>query len=1160
MQDKKRRFSISTAVFSFALLVSAVGAGSGQYLLSEDIVREYFHSKPLVPVGPALWSVLPGISLLAVSGVLFALASRRCLRKKAVSPSSRPASQRSDGGVMAADEGGGAASPAWLAGEIVFALAGLATAGYMARYLLAGKYSPELPYYALGCLLAFFLALLCHDVRRGLIGSRKRGASPSPLSARERVEEVSAGASSPERKSVEEPPALVLSPVGGTVAEKIASPPVGPPPVSEPGEVVHPVGISGKWFPLRPKHEDEAVALNVEADGGQFQLLLRRDDAANAPRTTEDEPVPSAPHQRQMGSVTLTGRMTDGPLGTPSEPAAVTPPADVVGSGDPLPPGCPLDSGRTRARAPGRHGFNVTAAIKTALRPKILAEGVFVVLLIALFIYLNVRDLTSTAYAALGDEYSFFSVARSIALGGPANLFSQKGVFGYHPVVDSAYQALVMDYFGINQFGWKLSGVLVVAITLVPLYLFARHMFGSLTAVLAAAFAASSHYLFAYAHTGYNNIHSVLPPVLAACAAAAGISRRSSALIFLAGVFAGLGFYTFFSARFAIAALLLAVLFSGWRLATIKLLFFAAAGFAVVTFPIFAVDKLDVINAMLSNSVARGSGDWLAVADVASKRALQGLLGFNYNPAAVHYVSGSLLEPVSAALAAVGMVTALVRLADWRFRFLLIWLIVGLVVAGGFYQGFNIAMSRLMILVPFVAVLAAVVAGEFVRCLFWPAGRRFLRVALPSVAVGLLLAVVLAANLQRFWSIAPARLPLRPETLAVETVLAAEIDRATYASPVVIAPAPDALARLVFDSYEMGARNPVFLSGDEKAAAERYADSPVIVFIETGDADEKAIFSRLKARAPEATFAEKWDRAHKQRVGMITNPRPLASASLLPAGTASGLRAVMRLGGQGKDGGQFNAPRDVATDRQSNIFVADTGNHRVQKFDAGGNLVLVFGAAAGSEGYLSAPGSVAVDGAGGIAVIDGVDRSIKRFSAGGDYLGKVGRDLSLARPRALAFDPQGNLYVADADHVLKLASDGQVVATMTGGTAGTQFRDPTGLVVDASGRLYVVDGVTGAVSKWDPQGRLELRWDTPARGGEAQPKIGIGPDGTLVVSAPNSRAVLRFNSNGQPQGNFSGKSLVGQRLEVLAGLAVDGRGNVYLADAVRHEVSRLAFY
>lgn len=815
-------------------------------------------------------------------------------------------------------------------------------------------------------------------------------------------------------------------------------------------------------------------------------------------------------------------------------------------------------------RAPGWPPSNVFKAMRSLLRPQTLAEAAFVVLMSGLFVYLNIRDLTNAAYAALGDEYSFFNVARGIAMGAPVNLFSQRGVFGYHPVLDSAYQALVMGHFGINQFGWKLSGVLIVALSLLPLYLFARHLFGVLTAILATAVTTSSHYLFAYAHTGYNNIHSVFPTVLSLFAVGFGISRRSSALLFLAGAFAGLGFYTFFSARFAIAALLLTLLLegvvAGQRLAIFRLMFFAAAGFAVATFPIFAIDRMDVFNAMLSNSVASLSTNWLAVAEEVSKRSLQALLGFSYNPAAVHYVSGSLLEPLSAALAALGIVVTLLRLNDWRFRFLLVWLIVGLVVAGGFYHGFNIAMSRLMILVPILAIFAAVVAGEFVQFLTMRFRRRFWRVTITAVVVSLLVGVIFAANLQRFWSITPARLPVRPETLAVEAVLSKEIDHATLASAVVVAPAPDALARLVFDSYVAGSQNPVFLNAGEKTFVERYADSPLIVFIETSDADEKAIFSRLKLKAPEAMFAEKWDRSHKQRVGIINNPTPTPSAILLQAGFPAGLRAVMRLGGLGKSEGTFNSPRDVAIDRNGNLYVADAGNHRVQKFDAAGNFLMVFGGAVGSEAYLKAPVSVAADSAGGIAVLDGGDPGMKRFAANGAYLGKLGSDLGLSLPRSIAFDSSGSLYVADAGRVLKVSDDGQIISTITGSGAGAQFRDPTGLAVDATGRLFVVDGVTGVVSRFDSQGRFEANWETPARGGEAHPKIAIGPDGSIVVSAPTNRAVLKFSSTGQPQGSFSGETIVGQRLEVLAGLAVDSKGFAYVVDSNRHELSRLAFY
>ena len=54
-------------------------------------------------------------------------------------------------------------------------------------------------------------------------------------------------------------------------------------------------------------------------------------------------------------------------------------------------------------------------------------------------------------------------------------------------------------------------------------------------------------------------------------------------------------------------------------------------------------------------------------------------------------------------------------------------------------------------------------------------------------------------------------------------------------------------------------------------------------------------------------------------------------------------------------GGQFNAPRGVAVDQQGNIYVADTGNDRIQQFTSAGTLLAKWGSRGSGDGEFSQP-------------------------------------------------------------------------------------------------------------------------------------------------------------------------------------------------------------
>ena len=133
------------------------------------------------------------------------------------------------------------------------------------------------------------------------------------------------------------------------------------------------------------------------------------------------------------------------------------------------------------------------------------------VALVGLFVALTVHDLEDWYYSAIGDEYSFYLGAKDILDHGLTRPFSQAGVYDKQPVLNSAYQSLIMAIFGQNNFGWRLASVISVAAAIPGIYLVGRVLGDRRVALVSSILFTFSHYMFAYAHTGYNNIHRSHP-------------------------------------------------------------------------------------------------------------------------------------------------------------------------------------------------------------------------------------------------------------------------------------------------------------------------------------------------------------------------------------------------------------------------------------------------------------------------------------------------------------------------------------------------------------------------------------------------------------------------------------------------------------------------
>lgn len=178
-------------------------------------------------------------------------------------------------------------------------------------------------------------------------------------------------------------------------------------------------------------------------------------------------------------------------------------------------------------------------------------------------------------------------------------------------------------------------------------------------------------------------------------------------------------------------------------------------------------------------------------------------------------------------------------------------------------------------------------------------------------------------------------------------------------------------------------------------------------------------------------------------------------------------------------------PTDVLLDPTTGgVYVADTDNNRVLLMSAGGGSTVVAGD--GKAGFANGsaasarffhPHALARDAAGTLYVADRYNHCIRAIAGGVvstaagqcKYSGYKEGPVAAARfdqPRGVAVDAAGSLYVGDANnHRVRLVKGGTVSTHAGSGKAGhldgaaatAKFFHPTGLVVDAAGRVYVAD-------------------------------------------------------------------------------------------------------
>lgn len=267
----------------------------------------------------------------------------------------------------------------------------------------------------------------------------------------------------------------------------------------------------------------------------------------------------------------------------------------------------------------------------------------------------------------------------------------------------------------------------------------------------------------------------------------------------------------------------------------------------------------------------------------------------------------------------------------------------------------------------------------------------------------------------------------------------------------------------------------------------------------------------------------------------------------------------------GVNAGELSSPGGIAIDPRGAVLVADTGNHRVVRFDSTGTTLGQFGGFGYGPNQLNQPRELFVGGTLYVWVLDRGNARIVKYDVEGRLIGVVvelentlvRNRLGLVRPEGFSADPSGKLYLSDSagDRVIVFDPLGAVLEVRGEfGTQGGRFNDPSGVAVDTRARLLVGDSGNRRVQALDSFGGFvaALPLDTGMKGEDGL-SLAFGPDGTWALADRASGRLAWYDTRGRVLARHVPQN---KRDLWVGAVAFDAAGRLYASDPRAHRVVR----
>ncbi|KAI8911786.1 hypothetical protein EDD86DRAFT_124193 [Gorgonomyces haynaldii] len=332
----------------------------------------------------------------------------------------------------------------------------------------------------------------------------------------------------------------------------------------------------------------------------------------------------------------------------------------------------------------------------------------------------------------------------------------------------------------------------------------------------------------------------------------------------------------------------------------------------------------------------------------------------------------------------------------------------------------------------------------------------------------------------------------------------------------------------------------------------------------------------------------------------------LFAASILAANTVSTFAGS---GISGNDDGtgtlaKLGDPYRIVFNRSDYMFVASYGGATVRVISPSGLVTTLAGN--GTAGTLDGPvntalfnkpAGVCIDTNGNLFIVDYQNSNVRKITSNGivsTFAGSldglsgqsdgIGSNANFTTPQDCAFDSQGNMFVTDyGNNLIRKISSSGTVTTFAGNSTvsfadgiglAASFNSPSGIAIDRSDVMYIVDKANNRIRRVTADGNVTTFAGTGSAGGldgdrlsatfNYPTSITIAPNGNLFIGDSGNRKVRVIYTNGTV-GTVAGTGGLGYqdgdgavaKFKLPMGVAFNSQGELFVSDANDRRIRKI---